>query len=83
MPSTQLTEKKILNKNLNDLDNNINSCNDNLNVNQNNFKCDSSEKPDKSRVESDLGLMEVPFKELLIATDDFSNDRILGSGGND
>jgi len=40
MSSTQMTEKKILNKNLNDLDTNTKACNNNINVSDNDFKSD-------------------------------------------
>ena len=35
-----MTEKKIFNKDLNDLDNKSKTRNNNINVNDNNFKCD-------------------------------------------
>jgi hypothetical protein len=79
-----MTEKKILNKNLNDLDPNLND-NPNNDMNgkkQNNFDCDISDnKRNKSLAETTSDEMEVPYKELLIATDDFAKERVLGNGG--
>ncbi|CAG2117243.1 unnamed protein product, partial [Medioppia subpectinata] len=87
--STQLmTEKKILNKNLNDLDTNLNHNNLNNSNPMNELNdekqthCDKSDnKGDKCSADTNCDEMEVPYKELLIATDDFAKDRVLGNGG--